>query len=110
MGPPMMRPSNSGIATWVAASTGSRPSLPSCQRSRDMVTVSAWITGTPSASSAEESHCICSSEPPSSGAEPPTASPALEPPVASIVVISASTWPSSSSSAATRPSPSRRSV
>ena len=82
-GTPMMRPSNSGIATCIAASSGVRPASDASQRCRDVVAHSAWMTGTSSASSASACH----------------SSPACEPPLASTVVISASISPSSSSSA-----------
>ena len=83
----MMRPSNSGIATCIAASSGFRPASESSQRARLVVAQSAWMTGTPSASSASACH----------------SSPACEPPLASTVVISASISPSSSSSAGASP-------
>ncbi len=83
----MMRPSNSGIATCIAASSGVRPESDSAQRWRDVVAHSAWMTGTSSASSASACH---SSAP-------------CEPPDASTVVISASISPSSSFSAGESP-------
>ena len=83
----MMRPSNSGIATCIAASSGFRPASDSSQRCREVVAHSAWMTGTPSASSASACH----------------SSPACEPPLASTVVISASISPSSRRSAGASP-------
>ncbi len=107
--PPSRRPSNSGIATWVAASSGARPESDSSHAAREAVAHTAWMTGTPRSESADASHS-CQASPTPSPPSATTASPALEPPVASIVTTSASTLPSSSSSAGTRPSASRRSV
>ena len=60
----MMRPSNSGIATCIAASSGVSPASDSAQRCRDVVAHSAWMTGTPSASSASACHSSPACEPP----------------------------------------------
>ena len=43
-----MRPSNSGMATCVAASSGARPESDSSQAAREAVAQTAWITGTSS--------------------------------------------------------------
>ncbi len=84
------RPSNSGTAIWLAASSGESPSSFSSQSARELVRQSAWRIGTSSAASAPASH---------DSSSPPAEAPAgLVPPAASTVVTSASARPSSASS------------
>ena len=78
----MIRPSNSGTATWVATSRGERPSLESAQASRDHVRHSPCRIGMSSAASAVTSHA--------SSSPPAVAVAGLVPPAASTVTINAS--------------------
>ncbi len=98
-----MRPSNSGIATCQAVSSGERPASDFSHASREEVAQMPCTTGTPRASSAGTSH---SSQP--SGDPALLASAAFEPPLASTVVTRHSTRPSSISSAGTSPLSSAR--
>ena len=77
---PMMRPSNSGMATPIATSRGVSPASSPAQSSRDRLQAGAWITGTPSSASCG----TCQSSPASSDVPP-------DRPMASTVVTSAST-------------------
>ncbi len=86
------RPSNSGMATWVAASSGLSPAPAAAHCARGAVTHSACSTGTSSAAIAPVSHA--SSSPPACAAA------GVTPPAASTVTISASAWPSTSTSPA----------
>ena len=98
-----MRPSNSGIATCMAASSGVSPAGDVAHAARLLVAHTAWITGTSSAASASARQVLQSAWPSTA------ASAAVDPPEASTVVTSASMRPCKSSSAATRPSASGRS-
>ena len=75
--PPSSRPSNSGMATCVAASSGVSPVSEVSHASRELVAHTACSTGTSSAARAVASQSSASAAP--------------DPPVASIVVSSAST-------------------
>ncbi|CAM5474463.1 hypothetical protein SCALM49S_05829 [Streptomyces californicus] len=76
------RPSNSGTAIWVAASSGETPSSFSSQALRGLVRQSAWRIGTSSWVSAPASH--------DSSSPPADASAGLVPPAARTVVTMAS--------------------
>ncbi|CAM5593203.1 hypothetical protein STANM309S_00550 [Streptomyces tanashiensis] len=78
----MRRPSNSGTATWLAASRGDRPSSFSSQAAREPVRHSACRIGTSSAASAPASQA--------SSSPPACASAGLVPPAARTVVTIAS--------------------
>ena len=86
-----MRPSNSGMATPRATSSGVRPASSASHSSRDRLDDGAWMTGTPS--------------PARWGTSQSPSSPSPARPMASTVVTRASTpWARHSSSASTRPS------
>ncbi len=76
------RPSNSGTAIWLAASSGETPSSFSSQALRELVRQRAWRIGTSSAASAPASQA--------SSSPPADASAGLVPPAASTVVTIAS--------------------
>ena len=76
------RPSNSGIATCIAASIGDNAAVDSSQAARDVVRHSPCSTGTSSSASAPASHA--------SASPPALAVDATLPPAASTVVTSAS--------------------
>ena len=82
----MSRPSNSGIATCIAASIGDNAAPEAAHAARVEVRHSAWITGTSSSASAPTSQA--SSSPPALAS---VAAEAPAPPAASTVTISAST-------------------
>src|SRR6478736_1224986 len=82
----MIRPSNSGTATWVATSSGDRPSSEPAQDSRDQVRHRPWRMGMSSAASS------LTSQPSSS--PPADALAGVVPPAASTVTINASSSPS----------------
>src|SRR5579875_270323 len=82
MTPAMSRPSNSGIATCVAASSGAKPLSEASQAAREEVAHTACRTGTSSASSTDASHSCQLSPTPSPALATAWAAP--EPPVASI--------------------------
>lgn len=86
------RPSNSGTAIWVAASSGETPSSFSSQALRGLVRQSAWRIGTSSPVSAPASH--------DSSSPPADASAGLVPPAARTVVTMASAARSASISSA----------
>ncbi len=86
----MIRPSNSGIATWVAVSNGDSPSSFSSHDSRLDVRHNPCRIGTSSAASAPTSHA--------SSSPPADAFAGFVPPAASTVTISASACLSVSSS------------
>ena len=56
IGTEMIRPSNSGIATAIATSTGDNPILDPSHAARGVVAQTAWITGTSRAASEPGSH------------------------------------------------------
>lgn len=86
------RPSNSGIATCIAASMGETAASDASQTARDDVRHSPWRTGTFRSASAPMSQA--------SSSPPADASDARVPPAASTVATSASARPSSSYSPA----------
>ncbi len=88
-----IRPSNSGMATFMAVSSGFRPRLDSAHAPRAMPLATAWITGTPSRSSAV-------TFPPGSVTPPAFTSPSAN----DSVLTSASTRPSIGASASGKPS------
>lgn len=84
----MIRPSNSGIAIWLAESSGVTPSSEASHSARELVRHRPWSTGMSSA--AIRSTSQASSSPPA------LAEAGTEPPAASTVTISASRVPSAS--------------
>jgi hypothetical protein len=89
-GTEISRPSNSGIATCIAASIGDSAASDASQVALEVVRHRPWITGTSSAASAPASQA--------SSSPPALAAAATAPPAASTVATSASALPSRSSS------------
>lgn len=94
-GTEISRPSNSGIATCIAASIGDSAASDLSQTSREVVRHRPWTIGLSRAASAPTSQA--SSSPPAPAAE------ATDPPAASTVTTRASARPSSSSSPSSAP-------